>query len=89
MLTESLESGEAPAAIVQRRGLKVVSDTGELEAIIGRVLAANPGKLAEYRGGRTGLLGFFTGQVMRESSGQADPQAVGALLRAKLESEPS
>ncbi len=86
VLTESLESGEAPAEIVQRRGLKVVSDTGQLEAIIARVLAANPGKLAEYRGGRTGLLGFFTGQVMRESGGQADPQAVGTLLRAKLDS---
>ncbi|GAA4010667.1 glutamine--tRNA ligase/YqeY domain fusion protein [Deinococcus rubellus] len=85
VLTESLESGEAPAGIVARRGLKVMSDTGVLDVIIERVLAANPGKLTEYRGGRTGLLGFFTGQVMRESGGQADPQAVGALLKAKLD----
>ncbi len=85
VLTESAESGEAPADIVARRGLKVVSDTGELEALIDRVLAANPDKLAEYRGGRTGLMGFFTGQVMRESGGQAEPQVVAGLLRAKLE----
>ena len=84
VLTEGAESGEAPAAIVSRRGLKVVSDTGELEAIIDRVLAANPDKLAEYRGGRTGLMGFFTGQVMRESGGQADPQVVASLLQKAL-----
>ncbi|TSA87400.1 glutamine--tRNA ligase/YqeY domain fusion protein [Deinococcus detaillensis] len=85
VLTESLESGEAPTEIVQRRGLKVVSDSGELERIIDGVLSTNPDKLAEYRGGRAGLLGFFTGQVMKASGGQAEPKAVAALLKAKLD----
>ena len=84
VLTESVYSGEAPAELVARRGLKVMSDTAALETIIERVLAAHPAKLAEYRGGRTGLLGFFTGQVMRESGGQADPQAVARAAQGEV-----
>ena len=85
VLTEALESGEAPAEIVQRRGLRVVSDTAALESLIDRVLSAHPDKLADYRSGRTGLLGFFTGQLMKESGGQADPKALAALLKGKLD----
>ncbi|MBB6096783.1 glutaminyl-tRNA synthetase [Deinobacterium chartae] len=84
VLAEAQQSGEAPAAIVERKGLRVVSDTAALEAVIARVLAANPDKVAAYRGGRSGLLGFFTGQVMKETRGQADPQAVQELLGKAL-----
>jgi aspartyl-tRNA(Asn)/glutamyl-tRNA(Gln) amidotransferase subunit B len=63
---------------------KAVADVSELEPIVERVLAANPGQVEAYRSGKTGLLGFFVGQVMKETNGSADPRAVNELLRAKL-----
>jgi aspartyl-tRNA(Asn)/glutamyl-tRNA(Gln) amidotransferase subunit B len=62
----------------------LVADTSELEPIVERILAANPGQVEAYRGGKEGLLGFFVGQVMRETQGKADPKVVNELLRAKL-----
>ena len=62
----------------------VVVDTSELEPIVDRILAANPGQVEAYRGGKEGLLGFFVGQVMRETQGKADPKVVNGLLRDKL-----
>jgi aspartyl-tRNA(Asn)/glutamyl-tRNA(Gln) amidotransferase subunit B len=62
----------------------VVADTSELEPIVDRILAANPGQVEAYRGGKEGLLGFFVGQVMRETQGKADPKVVNGLLRDKL-----
>jgi glutaminyl-tRNA synthetase len=84
VLAEAQASGEAPAAIVERKGLRVVSDEGQLRAAIQGVLDANPAKVAEYRGGKKGLTGFFTGQVMRATNGQADPKAVARLLSEML-----
>jgi aspartyl-tRNA(Asn)/glutamyl-tRNA(Gln) amidotransferase subunit B len=63
---------------------EAMADTAALEPIVDRVLAANPGQVEAYRGGKEGLLGFFVGQVMRETNGQADPKVVSELLRAKL-----
>ena len=63
---------------------EVVSDTASLEPIVDAVIAANPGQVEAYRGGKDGLLGFFVGQVMKETKGQADPRAVNELVRAKL-----
>jgi len=63
---------------------RVVSDTSELEPLIDRVLAENPSQVEAYRGGKEGLLGFFVGQVMRETQGRADAKLVGELVRAKL-----
>jgi aspartyl-tRNA(Asn)/glutamyl-tRNA(Gln) amidotransferase subunit B len=77
-------TGESPAAIVEREGMKSVSDTGELEKIIDDVIAANPKQLEQYRGGKATVLGFFVGQVMKASRGQANPAAVNELLRKKL-----
>jgi Asp-tRNA(Asn)/Glu-tRNA(Gln) amidotransferase B subunit len=62
----------------------LVADTSELEPLIDRVLAANPGQVAAYKGGKEGLLGYFVGQVMKETKGKADPKAVNELLRSKL-----
>jgi aspartyl-tRNA(Asn)/glutamyl-tRNA(Gln) amidotransferase subunit B len=62
----------------------VVADTSELEPLVDRILAANPGQVDAYRGGKEGLLGFFVGQVMRETEGKADPQVVNELIREKL-----
>jgi aspartyl-tRNA(Asn)/glutamyl-tRNA(Gln) amidotransferase subunit B len=65
---------------------EVVSDTTALEPIVDAVLAANPGQVEQYRSGKEGLLGFFVGQVMKETKGQADPRAVNELVRARLDS---
>jgi aspartyl-tRNA(Asn)/glutamyl-tRNA(Gln) amidotransferase subunit B len=63
---------------------EAVSDTAELEPIVERVLAANPGQVEAYRGGKEGLLGFFVGQVMKETNGRANPRVVSELVRTKL-----
>jgi aspartyl-tRNA(Asn)/glutamyl-tRNA(Gln) amidotransferase subunit B len=79
------ESGEAPASIVERCGMRQVSDSGALEAVVGQVLADNPEKVAEYQGGKTGLLGFFVGQVMKATQGQGNPKLVNEILRKRLD----
>ncbi len=63
---------------------EAVADTAALEPIVDRVLAANPAQVEAFRGGKEGLLGFFVGQVMRETDGKADPKVVSELLREKL-----
>jgi aspartyl-tRNA(Asn)/glutamyl-tRNA(Gln) amidotransferase subunit B len=63
---------------------EVVSDASELEPVVDAVIAANPGQVAAFRGGKEGLLGFFVGQVMKETGGSADPRAVSEIVRAKL-----
>ena len=63
---------------------KAVSDVGELDPVIDAVIAANPGEAEQYRGGKQGLLGFFVGQVMKETGGNADPRVVSERLREKL-----
>ncbi len=65
-------------------GDMLVADTAELEPLVERVLADNPGQVAAYKGGKEGLLGFFVGQVMKETEGKADPKIVNELLRKKL-----
>lgn len=80
-----LETGEAPGAIVEKRGLKQVTDTGAIDAAIDAVLAANPDKVAEYRGGKDKLFGFFVGQVMKATQGKANPALVNDTLKKKLD----
>jgi aspartyl-tRNA(Asn)/glutamyl-tRNA(Gln) amidotransferase subunit B len=65
---------------------KAVSDTAELEPLIERILAANPGEVEAYRGGKEGLLGFFVGQAMKETGGKANPKVLNELIREKLKS---
>jgi aspartyl-tRNA(Asn)/glutamyl-tRNA(Gln) amidotransferase subunit B len=79
-------TGEKPSAIIGRMGLAQVSDQASLAAVIDQVLASNPKQLAEYRSGKTKVLGFFVGQVMKETKGQANPQIVNELLLKKLSS---
>jgi aspartyl-tRNA(Asn)/glutamyl-tRNA(Gln) amidotransferase subunit B len=62
----------------------LVADAAELEPLVDRILADNPGQVAAYKGGKEGLLGFFVGQVMKETQGKADPKVVNELLRKKL-----
>ena len=77
-------TGEAPVAIIEREGLKQISDTGALEKIVDQVIASNPKQLEQYRGGKATVIGFFVGQVMKASRGQANPAVVNELLRKKL-----
>jgi Asp-tRNA(Asn)/Glu-tRNA(Gln) amidotransferase B subunit len=62
-----------------------ITETGDLDPIVDQVLAANPGQVESYRAGKQGLLGFFVGQVMKETEGRANPKLVNELLRKKLE----
>jgi glutaminyl-tRNA synthetase len=84
VFAELLAHGGDPAAIVAARGLRQVHDADALLPAVERVIAANPEKAQQYRAGKTGLLGFFTGQVMRETQGAANPQLVQDLLKEKL-----
>ncbi len=84
VFADMAETGDAPGAIVELRGLRQVSDAGAIEAVVDRVLEANPGQVGEYRAGKTGLMGFFVGQVMRESGGQANPKVVNEILARRL-----
>ncbi len=85
VFAEMNETGKDVAAIIKEKGLVQISDTGALEPIIDKILADNPDNVAKYRAGKQQLLGFFVGQVMKATRGQANPQVVNKLLRAKLE----
>jgi aspartyl-tRNA(Asn)/glutamyl-tRNA(Gln) amidotransferase subunit B len=76
--------GEPPDVIVQREGLKQISDTGALAKIVDDVLAGNPKQVEQYKSGKTSVIGFLVGQVMKASRGQANPQLVNEMLREKL-----
>jgi aspartyl-tRNA(Asn)/glutamyl-tRNA(Gln) amidotransferase subunit B len=71
-------------AIIEARGLRQVSDSGALEQLVDELIAANPQQVAQYRAGKGKLLGFFVGQAMQATKGQANPQQLNQLLRAKL-----
>jgi aspartyl-tRNA(Asn)/glutamyl-tRNA(Gln) amidotransferase subunit B len=77
-------TGEAAAVIVEREGLKQISDTGALEKIIADVIAANPKQVEQYRGGKTTVINYLVGQVMKATRGQANVAAVTDLFKQKL-----
>jgi aspartyl-tRNA(Asn)/glutamyl-tRNA(Gln) amidotransferase subunit B len=81
------ESGDPEFKSETYLGEMVVADRSELEPLVDRILADNPGQVAAYKGGKEGLLGFFVGQVMKETQGKADPKIVNELLREKLAAE--
>ncbi|MGY0788074.1 Asp-tRNA(Asn)/Glu-tRNA(Gln) amidotransferase subunit GatB [Azospirillum argentinense] len=78
------ETGGKPADIVEKKGLRQVTDTGAIESSIDAVLAANADKVAEFRSGKDKLFGFFVGQVMKATQGKANPALVNEILMAKL-----
>jgi aspartyl-tRNA(Asn)/glutamyl-tRNA(Gln) amidotransferase subunit B len=80
-----VESGKDPAAIVDERGLRQVTDTGAIDDAIAKVLAANADKVAEYKSGKDKLFGFFVGQVMRTMGGKGNPALVNEALKRSLE----
>ena len=84
LLPKMAETGDAPEVLVDREGLSQISDEGALVKIIDEVIAANPKQLEQYRAGKTTVIGFFVGQVMKASRGQGDPAVVNRLLQEKL-----
>jgi aspartyl-tRNA(Asn)/glutamyl-tRNA(Gln) amidotransferase subunit B len=82
---EALWSGEGSVdEIIEKRGLVQISDVASIERLVDEVIAANPGQVEQYREGKTQVLGFFVGQVMKASRGKANPQQVNEVLRRKL-----
>jgi aspartyl-tRNA(Asn)/glutamyl-tRNA(Gln) amidotransferase subunit B len=82
---EAMWAGEGNAdAVIEARGLKQITDTSAIEAIVDKVIEANPGQVAEYRAGKEKLIGFFVGQVMKETGGKANPGQVNEILRTRL-----
>lgn len=86
VFAEMYETGKDADAIVEEKGLKQVTDTGAIEAIVDEVITENPDNVATYQGGKDKLFGFFVGQVMKKSQGKANPAIVNELLKKKLNS---
>ena len=84
VFAEMVETGKPAAMIVEEKGLRQVTDTGAIDSAIAGVLAANPDKVADYKGGKEKLFGFFVGQVMKQTHGKANPALVNELLSKKL-----
>jgi aspartyl-tRNA(Asn)/glutamyl-tRNA(Gln) amidotransferase subunit B len=79
-----MENGGEIDAVIEKLGLKQVSDAGALEALIDEILAANTDKVAEYKSGKDKLFGFFVGQAMKASKGSANPNTLNDILQTKL-----
>ncbi len=82
---EMARSGRDPDRIVKDQGLVQVTDASQIETVVDKIIAANPDEVQAYRSGKTKLLGFFVGQVMRETKGKANPQVVNEVLKQKLD----
>ena len=82
---QSMWSGEGDVdAIIEAKGLKQITDSGEIEALVEQVVNDNPGQVEQYKSGKDKVFGFFVGQVMKLSKGKANPQQVNELLKDKL-----
>ena len=84
VFAEMFDSGKDAADIVDEKGLKQITDSGAIEAVIDQLIADNPEQAEQYRGGNTKVAGWFTGQAMKVTQGQANPQMVNQILKDKL-----
>ena len=84
IIVEMMETGEKASAIVEKKGLSQISDTGAIKEIAQKIIDANPNQVEAYRGGKDKLFGFFVGQVMKETKGRANPQSVNQILKELL-----
>jgi aspartyl-tRNA(Asn)/glutamyl-tRNA(Gln) amidotransferase subunit B len=82
---EMAKSGQSARQIIEEQGLVQISDSSAIDEVVSRILAASPAEVRAYKSGKTKLLGFFVGQVMRETRGQANPKMVNEILKKKLE----
>jgi aspartyl-tRNA(Asn)/glutamyl-tRNA(Gln) amidotransferase subunit B len=78
------DSDRTADEVIEAEGLKQITDSSAIEAAVDKVIAANPGQVAEYQAGKDKLIGFFVGQVMKETKGQANPGQVNQVLKEKL-----
>lgn len=84
VFTEMCATSKDPAVVVEEKGLKQVSDSGELEGIVDEAIAKGPAQVEQYKSGNEKIIGWFVGQVMQATKGQANPQMVNKILRKKL-----
>ena len=84
LVEDMIVSGEKASAIVEKKGLSQISDTGAIKEIVEKIVAAHPNEVEAYKNGKTNLLGFFVGQVMKETKGRANPKTVNELVRECL-----
>ena len=84
IIIDMLKDGEKASAIVEKKGLSQISDTGAIKEIAQKIIDANPSQVEAYRGGKDKLFGFFVGQVMKETKGRANPQSVNEILKELL-----
>jgi len=82
-----VETGTAPKAIIEAQGLAQVTDTGAIEEEVRRILEASPSQVAQYKEGKTNVIGYFVGQVMKATQGAANPKAVNEILRRLLDEQ--
>ena len=85
LVEEMIVNGEKASAIVEKKGLSQISDEGAIKEIVERIVNSHPAEIEAYRNGKTNLLGFFVGQVMKETKGRANPKTVNELIRKILE----
>lgn len=85
IIIEMMQTGKAASKIVEEKGLSQISDEGAIKEIVQKVVDANPAQVEAYRNGKTNLLGFFVGQIMKETKGRANPKTVNELLRGILD----
>ena len=79
-----VKTGKDPETIIKEKGLVQISDSGALEAIAQEIITANPKEAADFRAGKTKVLGFFVGQLMKKTKGQANPQLANEIFRNLL-----
>ena len=84
ILPQMLESGADPQSIVEKEGLSVISDEGAIKELVQKVVSNNPAQVQAYKNGKTNLMGFFVGQIMKETKGRANPQVINKLLAEEL-----
>lgn len=84
VFADMVETRKNPREIIEQKGMKQISDTGELETVIDKVIMDNPAEVEKFKAGNTKLLAFFVGEVMKETKGKANPKAVNEILRKKL-----
>jgi aspartyl-tRNA(Asn)/glutamyl-tRNA(Gln) amidotransferase subunit B len=88
VLAEAIATGQLPREIIERKGLRQISDATELETVVARILRDNPKAVADLREGKKQAQGFLMGQVMKATKGKANPKAVADLIARKLPEAP-
>ena len=85
LIIDILKTGEDANALVEKKGLSVISDESSILPIVQKIISSNPEQVAAYKGGRDKLFGFFVGQAMKETKGRANPQLLNKLIKQELD----